>query len=172
MSTIIIAAILIAITIVVPMIFISINKKNARKQNEENFKLFSLSGSNQGLSFSNHQILKNKIIGLDSLQQKLLVYEFIDANVICISMKEVSNCTVNKEFESTDMGTDKKAKMEKRLKSIDLKFSFKRNTEPTSISFYDSGVNNIFEMAELEAKAKEWETELSKMIVKQPKAIA
>jgi hypothetical protein len=87
-------------------------------------------------------------------------------------MKEVNNCTVNKEFDSIDMGTDKKAKMEKHLRCIDLKFGFKRNAQPILISFYDSSVNSIYEMGELEAKAKEWETVLSKMIVKELKAIA
>ena len=172
MSTIIIAAILVAITIALPVVFISISKKNTTKRKEENLKLFNLAGSNHGLSFSKYELLKNKIIGLDNVRQAVLIYEFENENAICINMKEVNNCTVNKQYDSIDMGTDKKAKMEKHLSSIDLKFSIKRSTEPISISFYDSSVNNIYEMTELEAKAKEWETVLSKMIVKELKAIA
>lgn len=172
MSTIIIAAILVAITIALPLVFISISKKNTRNRNEGNFKLFSLAGSNHGLSFSKLEILKNKIIGLDNFHRAVLIYEFENENAIRINMKEVNNCTFNKQYDSIDTGTDKKAKMEKHLSSIDLKFSIKRSTEPILISFYNSSVNNIYEMTELEAKAKEWETVLSKMIVKELKAIA
>ena len=148
------------------------SKKNTTKRKEENFKLFNLAGSNHGLSFSKYELLKKKIIGLDNVRQAVLIYEFENENTICINMKEVKNCTVSKQYDSIDMGTDKKAKMENHLSSIDLKFSIKRSTEPISISFYDSSVNNIYEMTELEAKAKEWETVLSKMIVKELKAIA
>ena len=87
-------------------------------------------------------------------------------------MAEVKNCTVEKKYDSIVIGTEKKPKIEPHLRSIDLKFAFKNNAEPVSVSFYDSNVNSIYEMAELEAKAKTWEAVLSKMIFKEIKVSA
>ena len=144
MSTIIVSAILITITIAVPLVFISISKRNIKKRNEKHLKLFSLAGLNHDLSFSKYEILKTKIIGLDNLHQSLLIYEIKDANVIRINMKEVNSCLVNKEYDNIDMGTDKKAKVERHLRCIDLKFGFQGGTSPISISFYNSSVNSIY----------------------------
>jgi uncharacterized membrane protein len=55
---------------------------------------------------------------------------------------------------------------------IYLKFTFKNSAQPISVSFYDSNVNSIYEMSELEAKAKTWETVLSKMPFKELKKIS
>ena len=84
MSTLIVAAILIAGTIFISVIFININRKSERKRRESLLKHFSEAGSKRGLSFSAQEELKNKIIGLDGLQRKLLVYEFSTANVSVI----------------------------------------------------------------------------------------
>jgi hypothetical protein len=74
MSTIITAAILITITTTLTLVFIYLNKRNTRKRNEENLKLFSLEGLHQGLSFPKPEILKSKIIGLDHLHRVVLIY--------------------------------------------------------------------------------------------------
>lgn len=173
MSTIITALLIIISAIGIPLIFILINKKKIRKRKETFLNLFSQQGSKQGLSFSSHEILRNKIIGLDSIKQALLVFDFENlGNVICITMKEVKNCTVEKNYDSIVIGTERKPKLEPHLRSIDLKFSFKNNDEPLSVSIYDSGANSIYEMQELETKANTWEAVLSKMIVKEQKVRA
>ena len=87
-------------------------------------------------------------------------------------MEEVKNCTVEKIYDSIVIGTEKKAKIEPHLKSIDLKFAFKNHAQLVSISFYDSSVDSIYEMSELEAKAIRWEAILSKMILKELKKSA
>ena len=84
-------------------------------------------------------------------------------------MEEVKKCTVEKKYDSIVIGTEKKAKFEPHLRSIDLKFAFKNSSETISVSFYDSNVNNIYAMSEMEAKAKTWEAVLSKMIFKELK---
>ena len=166
MSTIITALLIVMSTIGIPLIFILINKKKIRKRNATFLDLFSQEGSKRGLSFSNPEILRNRIIGFDGLKQALLVFDFENpGNVICIIMKEVKNCTVEKKYDSIVIGTERKPKLEPHLKSIDLKFTFKNKAEPASVSFYESGVNSIYEMQELETKANTWEALLSKMIV-------
>jgi hypothetical protein len=173
MSTLIVAAILIVSTVLISLIFISINNKNERKRNEKLLTLFSEAGSTHGLSFSSQEVLRNKIIGLDGLKRALLVFEFaLVESVIYINMAEIKNCTVTKEYESVNIGTEKKNNIEKRLTSIGIRFDFMNGAKPVSISFYESDFNSVYETAELEAKAKDWVAVLSKMIVKEQKAIA
>lgn len=165
MYTIIIAAIFVISTIGIFTIFASISKKNARKNKKMLLKRLSISGSEHGLAFSSQEILKNKIIGLDGLNQTLLILEFENAdNIICIKMQEVKNCTVEKKYDSIVIGNERKAKPEPHLRSISIDFSFKNSREPISVSIYDSCINSIYEMQELEAKARNWEKTLSGMI--------
>lgn len=173
MSTIIIALLIIITTIAIPSIFILIKKKKNKKRNEIFLNLFSQEGSKQGLSFSSQELFRSKIIGLDGIKQAFLVLDFENANnAICINMAEVKNCTVEKKYDSIVIGTEKKAKIEPHLTSVDLKFIFKNNSEPVSVSFYDSNVHSIYEMSEMEVKAKTWEALLNKMIFKELRATA
>lgn len=173
MLTIITALLIVISTISIPLIFIFINKKKSRERKETFLDLLKQEGTKQGLSLSCYEILRSKIIGLDGVKQILLVFDFESpANVICITMKEVKNCTVEKKYDSIVIGTEKKPELEPHLRSIDLKFTFKNNAEPASVSFYDSGVNSIYEMQELETKANTWEALLSKMIVGELRARA
>jgi len=172
MSTIIVAAILIISTILIFLIFIYINKKNERDRNETFLTLFSKAGTKYGLSFSSQQILRNKIIGLDGLQNKLLMYQFENNNIICIDLAKVKSCTVTKEYDSVNMGTEKKSKIEKQLRSININFDFKSSLQPVAIPFYDSNINSIYEMAPLNAKAEDWQILLSKLLLKEHKARA
>ena len=173
MSTIIIALLIIISATSIPLIFTLINKKKVKKRNETFFNLFSQEGSKQGLSFSSQELLRSRIIGLDGIKKMLLVFDFENAgNIICIAMEEVKKCTVEKKYDSIVIGTEKKAKFEPHLRSIDLKFAFKNSSETISVSFYDSNVNNIYAMSEMEAKAKTWEAVLSKMIFKELKVSA
>ncbi|MEP6950364.1 MAG: hypothetical protein ABI863_13860 [Ginsengibacter sp.] len=170
MSTIIIALLITISSITIPLIFILIARKKSKKRYEKFLNLFSQEGSKQELSFSSQELLKSRIIGLDGLRQTLLVFDFENAgNIICIAMAEVKNCMAEKKYDSIVIGTERKAIIEPHLRNIDLKFSFKNNAEPVSVSFYDSNVNSIYEMAELETKVKTWEAVLSKMIFKEEK---
>jgi len=173
MSTIITALLIVISTLGIPLIFILINKKKNRKRNETFLNLFGKEGSKRGLSVSCYEILRNKIIGVDGAKQALLIFDFEDpGNAICITMKEVKNCTLEKNYDSIVIGTEKKPKLEPHLRSIDLKFIFKNDSESISVAFYDSNVNSIYEMSELETKANTWEELLSKMIVKEQKVRA
>ena len=173
MSTLITALVLIISTIGIPLMLFLINKKKNRIRNETFLKLFSQEGSRRGLSFSRQELLRGKIIGLDGIKKMLLVFDFANAgNIIGIAMEDVKNCTVQKIYDSVVTGTERNEKIEPHLRSIELKFTFKNNMEPFQVSFYDSSVNGIYEMAELEERAKTWEALLSKMIFKELKISA
>ncbi|HEY6977804.1 MAG TPA: hypothetical protein VH396_16005 [Chitinophagaceae bacterium] len=173
MSTLLVAAIVIASIILFCLIFIYINKKNESKQKEKFLNLFKEAGFKYDLSFSRQEVLRNKIIGLDSLKRTLLVFEFAPVeSVICINMAEIKNCTVAREYENVNIGTEKKSKIEKDLRSIVIQLDFINSVDPVSVSFYDSGLNSVYEMTELESKAKQWVSVLSKMIERDHKARA
>jgi hypothetical protein len=173
MSTTITALIIIICTIGIPLIFILIHKKKNNQRNKTLLNLFSQEGARQGLSFSIQELFRNKIIGLDSTKQTVMVFEFANTNnIICIPMADVKNCTIEKKYDSIVIGTEKKPKIEPHLRSIDLEFSFKNRSAPRSVSFFDSSVNSIYEMSELESKAKTWEAMLSGMIFKEQREIA
>ena len=170
MSTLSIALVIVIATICIPLIFILINKKTRKKKDKALLNFFTEEGSKLGLSFSNQEILRSKMIGLDDAKQTLLVFDFNnDSNIRCINMSEVKTCSIEKNHDSIIIGAEKQAKAESHLRSIDLKFVFKNGADSISVSFYHSNINNIYEMAELESKAKTWEALLSKMLFKELK---
>jgi hypothetical protein len=72
MSTLSIALIIVIATVCIPLIFILINRRNRKKRNKALLNFFMEEGSKQGLSFSSQEILRSKIIGLDTAKQTLL----------------------------------------------------------------------------------------------------
>ena len=167
MSTIFIAALLLICTIGIPILFVSLRKRNVRKRNEERLNLFRHSGAKYGLSFSRQEILHNKITGLDEVNKTFLIYDFKNEdNVILINLVKVRTCALVKNYENINMGNDKKVKKERHLASIDIIFEFRNSGDkPVSISFYDSWVDNIYELTDLESKASYWEAILSKIAI-------
>jgi hypothetical protein len=173
MSTLIVAAMLIASTILISFFFIYVNKKSEKKRKDRFLNLLSEAALRHGLSLSSQEFLSAAIIGLDGVKRTLLVIEFANANnVTCINLAEIKNCTLVKDFNSINFGTDKNNKTEKTLTSIGIRFNLKNSTEPLFVSFYDSGCNSIYEITELEGKAGNWVSILSKMTMTEHKAIA
>ncbi len=170
MPVITIALLIIIATIGIPLIFIHINKKNRMKKEKALLNFFHREAAKQGLSFSSMEILRNKIIGLDGIKNTLLILDFNnDGKIICLNMSDVRTCSVEKIYDNIVMSTERQAQTESHLRSIDLKFAFKNGFNPVSVSFYDSNIHSIYEMAELETKAKKWEGLLSKMLFKESK---
>jgi len=173
MSTLIVAAMLIASTILISLLFIYVNKKSERRRKDKFLKLLNEAGLKNDLSFSSQEFLSTGILGLDGVKRTLLVIEFRNANsVACINLAEIKSCTLAKEFTSIDFGTGRNKKIEKKLTSIGIRFDLNNSKEPAFVSFYDSGCNNIYEIKELEARANNWVSLLSKMITTKQKAIA
>ena len=166
MSTLFIAALLILCTIGLPMLFVFNSKRNKKKQSQKKLDFFLRSGAKNDLFISKREILEDKIIGVDETNKMLLLYELKNEdNVILINMLKVRTCVLYKNYDNMNMGNEKKVRMEQHLASIKIVLGFKNSSdEPVSISFYDNKVNNIYEMANLETKAKKWENILFKMM--------
>lgn len=173
MSTIITGAIVIAGTIGIVWFLIFINNRNNKRRNKTLINVFNEAGAGQGLTFSSQEVLRDKIIGLDGQHLRLLVFDFLHTDAVTsIKLSEVKECALQKEYQNVNFGNEKNADMEKTLRTIAIMFSFKNRPELFSLSFYDSMLYSIYEIAELEAKAKAWEILLSKLILKDIKATA
>jgi hypothetical protein len=175
MSTIIVAAILISAIISICLILISINNKDRQKRTAALFTHFSKLGTENNLSFSSQEILENCIIGLDGIQRKLLFLKKIDEDKydsFVLDLSDVKNCSTKKIYRSVNVGMGKKEKFENQIDKIVLAFDFIDNRHPIQIPFFDPVTNHIFAMRELEQKAKNWETILTKLLNTDLKKIA
>lgn len=133
---------------------------------------FSQMGIEHNLNFSCQDFLFDCIIGLDGIHRKILIVTNDDGyySSSIIDLDQVKNCTVNKVYGSIKVGELKKHKLEQHLQKIVLHLEVKER-QPLEIIFYHHFHNHIYEVLELEQKAKHWETILSKML-RPAKAIA
>lgn len=161
MSTILMAMLIIAVTVIIPWIFIARHKKAQQKKAYNNFRMLSNAGSERELSFSRQEVIQNKVLGLDGQQQKLLIIELEnDYDVTCIDVKNLSQCRVDKIYQPVMDGAGTK---ENRLSEIRLSFYFADSREPVAVPFY-TAIDSIYRMAEMEAKAKEWQLAVAGLI--------
>ena len=157
MSTILIAAILIAIIVIPSFIFIRLHKKREKKQREAHLAQFIKAGVKHNLFFTHREMLKDKILGLDAANRKLLVFLFDaeDAELV-VDLTVMEACAVHKEYSNVILSDKKSIKADQVLMQITLKIEFSTNMHPLLISFFDNRSNDIYEIHELEKKAKEW----------------
>jgi hypothetical protein len=175
MSTIIVAAVLILVVISICLILISLNNKDRRKKTTGLLNHFSKSGIENNLTFSSEEILQNCIIGLDGMKRKLLILETNDEdeyNSFVLDLNDIKSCSKKKIYRSVNVGTEKKEKFENQVKKIVLAFDFNDTRQPVHISFFDPVTNHVFRMLELEQKANNWETILTKLLSTDLKRIA
>ena len=81
-----------------------------------------------------------------------------------------------KSFKANDgdklIGDLKNKKLEQHLQKIVLHFEFKDSKLPIDVPFFDHIENSIYQLSEMDRKAKYWQTMLSKMIGSTAKHIA
>ena len=167
MSTLLVAAVLVGLVAAVIFLLVSFDKKQKRNVMNQLLNAFSLTGSEHNMTFSSQEILKDAVIGLDGVHRKLLVMSRKEGNrfnALVIDLKEVKGCSVKKVYGTIHSGDLNVKKLEQYLETIALRFSF-GDKPPVDIVFYHHIENHIYEVAELESKAKHWEAILSKMFV-------
>ena len=172
MSTILVAAVLVGIVAAACFLIVRLDKKQKRTAMNQLLHAFHKAGSEHNLTFSSQEILKDSIIGLDGVHRKLLVLERTPHNVFnsfVIDLNEVRSCLVKKEYGTSRGGDQEGPKPAQYLQTIAL--HFKLADGPTAdVFFYKHFENNIYQMAELESKAKHWEAILTKMLAPMKKA--
>jgi len=164
MSTIIIAAIIIGSIVGLCVLLVSIHNKEKRREMNNLLKYFNQLGTENGLSFSSNEFLKNKIMALDGLNRKILVVtkEGNYYGSYLIDLNQVKNCSVKKVYGTINGGDLKNRKLEQFLEKIVLHFEI-YNKSSVEIIFYTHFENHIYESIDLEKKARHWEAILSKM---------
>jgi hypothetical protein len=165
MSTAIIALILVVSLTGIICALIYIHNQHTKKEKDLLLHQFSLLGSTYSLSFSSQELLSNGILGLDGIRRKLIYIETKDkvSSHKLIDLEEVKSCTLHK-VQQGQATAENKERAEPQVQDIALLFIFKNDREPVKISFYSMVLHNIYQMADLETKAKEWQKMLSKML--------
>lgn len=169
MSTIIVAAIIVGSVFGISFFLISIHNKHKREAMNKLLKYFSQLGTENDLSFSSQEILKDCILGLDGVGRKILVVTREDeffASLI-IDLNRVKNCSLKKIYGTIKAGDLKGHKLDQYLEKIVLHFEMDK--DPVEIVFYNHFDYHVYETLEMEQKARHWETILSKMLSPQKK---
>lgn len=164
MSTLIVSLVIIAGVVLLIMGFGFINKRNRKSKEQKFINLFNKAGEENGLSFSSQEVLRNKIIGLDGLNRKFVVVNENEVSRV-ISIDDVRKCSMQKNLETYTRTDEKSSGYEMFVKSIFLQFDFKDKRPAETIVFYDNLLQPQAEEKQMEAKAKDWEIILSKMII-------
>jgi len=167
MSSVIVAGILIAFVAFCCLLIVLISYKHKNKAMNYLLNRISEVGSENNLSFSSQEILNNCIIGADGIHRKILIVKKIDSKTYqdyLIDLDEVKSCSVKKEYGFIKAGEANGRSLGQHLKSIILHFEFAINKEPIDVSFYNHTENSIYQLKEMELKAKHWEIILSKML--------
>ena len=142
-----------------------------RRQKAALFYQFSQLGSRYGLSFTSQERLQQRIIGLDALKRKIVVFELAEGtpNWYLINLDDVKRCAVKKVYGSIDAGGLDKQRIDSYLESIALEFFFRDGAPALDLPFYYKGQNDVDEIPELDQKAKAWEVMLGKMLTQERK---
>jgi hypothetical protein len=125
-------------------------------------------GSKHDLVFSDQEILKDSMMGLDSEKKMLLVVSGIKSQPhhYIIDLHEVSSCSVKKYYGRININGLKNRELDQYLEKIILRFQFHSPKQPADILVYKRTDNDVRELPELELKAKKWMELLSKKISK------
>ncbi len=142
--------------------------KTEKNKMENLFLNLSKEGSANNLIFCSQEMLHNKVIGIDGIHRKVMILEEINHkyNASILSLDEVQNCELKKNYESLNMREHKRFGIKKMLQKIELQFEFKNDAQPASITFYDRAVNSGKEIVLMKAKAEYWNVMLSKMLTR------
>ncbi len=127
--------------------------------------MLSKLGSVFNLSFSSHEMLDEKIFGVDGIKRKILVVEEKNGSnssyiIELDKVKSISVKTVYDSIKRNDL-TDKR--LNEFLKTMHLQFEFTDGRDAVALPFFENKKNNIEELPVLERKTKNWKMIFSKM---------
>jgi len=145
-------------------------KKERKEYRKDKYLQLSELGSKLNLSFSSHMSLGSKMIALDGVKKKLLVFDINDlAKQHCtISLERVKIISVKKSYCSIKPGELNKRGFEEVLEAISLHFEYRDGKNAVDLPFYERGKNRFSDLAMLERNARNWQMILSKMIMQPP----
>ena len=163
MSTIITSLLIIAFIIAIVFVFKWVDRIHVKKTNDKMISRLSHAGTKHGLSFTSQELLRDKVIGVDGIHRTFVVVNEKEECTI-INLEEVKNCRFQKSYEQIQYGEGANRRVENRLSAIGLLFEYEKRNKMVPVHFFNYTIHSISEANALEAKAKDWETILSKMI--------
>lgn len=173
MSTILVAVIIVALAVIPPYFLIQLGKRREKRHRNTLLAHLERVGAVHGLSLTHHEILKDKMLGLDVERQTLLFCAPGTAHTeTLIDLTHTATCTVYKQYSRAGVRSENGATAVHGPTQLGLEMTFSNNASPELICFYDSGVNVVHETPELEKKAKEWERLITRTAQSQAKVPA
>ena len=117
------------------------------------------------LSFSSHELLDEKIFGVDGIQRKVLVVEEKNgsSSSYIIELDKVKSISMKKVYDSIKPEELRKKRLEEFPKTIHLQFEFKDGREAVALPFFEHKKNSIADLPLIERKTKNWKMIFSKM---------
>ena len=140
-------------------------KNRNSKFNKIKYSLLSKLGSMFNLSFSSHELLDEKIFGVDGIQRKVLVVEENNGSnsSYIIELDKVKSISMKTVYDSIKPEELRKRRLEEFLKTIHLHFEFKDGREAVALPFFEHKKNNLADLPVIERKTKNWKMIFSKM---------
>lgn len=158
--------IVLAVIIILSTLVIMHNTQIKQRKNSILF-FFRNAGAAHNLSFTGQEILQDKVIGLDGPKRKLLIAEErseeYEAQVI--DLDDVRICKIKKVYAAINSHEYRKNRPEDYLRTIALEFEFKAGGPSRLVPFFKSELNSVYEIPELETRARNWATILSDLTI-------
>jgi hypothetical protein len=167
MSTLIIALVVVGLIVLVCWLFITIERKQKRKEQHALMHRVSQVGVENSLSFSSQELLKRHVLGVDGVHRKLLILNVMDdgsCSGIILHLDGVKSCSLKRYYGPIDADALQLQRLEQHLQRVVLQFELKGDQLPITVIFYDHADNPVHECRELEQRARDWETLFSKML--------
>ncbi|MGH2647628.1 MAG: hypothetical protein ACRDE8_08680 [Ginsengibacter sp.] len=175
MLTIISAAIIVASVILIFKGLIFLHNKAEKKTSTALKAYYDNMLTKHNLTVLQPEILKNFILGLDEISNKLLIVQPVKTMKYkwqIIDLDNVKNCFVTKDYKSFYSNDPKEKTTERFVDQINLQFEFIEEKDPVKINFYTNILHHISDMPLSEQMAQKWERVISTMIKKNLKRIA
>lgn len=118
----------------------------------------------QRLSISKLDEMGSSVIAIDTANRKLLYLKNAPDTSSCliIDLNNLQECTIKKQYNSINAGDLNKRKISDFLRTIFLNLRFKNDHGSVSLPLYEAQKDKQDDVEQLEAKAKKWETIVSK----------
>jgi len=166
MSHISISLIVLLTLIIITSILITMHNYQLKAKKEGMLSFFRKVALVHDLSFTGQEVLRDVVLGLDAPKRKLLIVEEKNKNydTRVIDLSDVDSCKVKKVYTAIDIQGYKKNKPEEYLNSIAIELELHTGPSPVVVFFYKNTTSNVYEIKELQARARNWEIMLSGML--------
>lgn len=163
MSSLIIALLFLVLIALVCFWLVHLHGKEKERRQKTLVQQLAQLGTAHQLSFTSQELLREAAIGMDCLRGKAIVLNksgHTGMESTLIDLREMRACRVHKKYGTVPVGDT--SGLRPHLETILLRFE-REGHPPVELPFYRFSVNHIFEIPELETKARQWEALFSKL---------